>query len=89
MPMILQTPSGPNLSRCFARAMRTVMPGTTAGSVDATILPIHHRPYRVRGRPIQGRLIDWAKEMFGYKIEVGKRGELHQFKVVPKQSYTP
>lgn len=32
-----------------------------------------------------GRLIDWAKQMFGYEVEVVKRNELHQFLVLPKR----
>lgn len=32
-----------------------------------------------------GTLIGWAKEMFGYDVEVVKRNELHTFKVLPKR----
>ena len=32
-----------------------------------------------------GTLIDWAKKMFGYDVEVVKRNELHTFKVLPKR----
>jgi len=32
-----------------------------------------------------GKLIGWAKEMFGYKVEVVKRNELHKFQVLPKR----
>ena len=32
-----------------------------------------------------GTLIDWAKEMFGFDVEVIKRNELHTFKVLPKR----
>ncbi len=32
-----------------------------------------------------GKLIGWAKEMFGYDVEVVKRDELHTFKVLPKR----
>jgi transposase len=32
-----------------------------------------------------GKLIDWAKEMLGYRVQVVKRNELHQFKVLPKR----
>jgi len=32
-----------------------------------------------------GWLIDWAKQMFGYTVEVVKRTELHRFKVLPKR----
>ncbi len=32
-----------------------------------------------------GKLIDWAKQMFGYKVEVVKRNELHLFRVLPKR----
>lgn len=32
-----------------------------------------------------GSLITWAREMFGYEVEVVKRNELHQFKVLPKR----
>lgn len=32
-----------------------------------------------------GTLIGWAKQMFGYTIEVVKRNELHMFKVLPKR----
>jgi transposase len=32
-----------------------------------------------------GTLIEWARQMFGYRVEVVKRNELHQFKVLPKR----
>ena len=32
-----------------------------------------------------GKLIGWAKEMFGYDVEIVKRNELHTFKVLPKR----
>ena len=32
-----------------------------------------------------GTLIDWAKAMFGYDVEVVKRNEMHTFKVLPKR----
>ena len=32
-----------------------------------------------------GKLIEWAKEMFGYRVEVVKRNELHKFQVLPKR----
>ena len=32
-----------------------------------------------------GKLIDWAKNMFGYDMEVVKRSEQHKFKVLPKR----
>ena len=32
-----------------------------------------------------GKLIQWAEQMFGYQVEVVKRNELHQFKVLPKR----
>jgi len=32
-----------------------------------------------------GSLIDWAKQMFGYTVEVVKRTEQHLFKVLPKR----
>jgi len=32
-----------------------------------------------------GTLIDWAKTMFGYDVEVVKRNEMHSFKVLPKR----
>ena len=32
-----------------------------------------------------GTLIGWAKEMFGYEVEVVQRNELHTFKVLPKR----
>ena len=32
-----------------------------------------------------GKLIGWAKEMFGYDVEVVKRNELHKFQVLPKR----
>lgn len=32
-----------------------------------------------------GKLIDWARQMFGYKVEVVKRDELHLFRVLPKR----
>ena len=32
-----------------------------------------------------GTLVGWAKDMFGYDVEVVKRNELHTFKVLPKR----
>ena len=32
-----------------------------------------------------GKLIGWAKEMFGYNLEVVPRNELHKFQVLPKR----
>jgi transposase len=32
-----------------------------------------------------GKLIDWAKDMFGYSVEIVKRNEQHIFKVLPKR----
>ena len=32
-----------------------------------------------------GTRINWAREMFGYDVEVVKRNELHTFKVLPKR----
>ena len=32
-----------------------------------------------------GKLIGWAKEMFGYNVEVVKRNELHKFQILPKR----
>ncbi len=32
-----------------------------------------------------GKRIEWAKEMFGYRVEVVKRNELHKFQVLPKR----
>jgi putative transposase len=32
-----------------------------------------------------GTLIEWAREMFGYDVEVVKRNELHAFKILPKR----
>jgi len=32
-----------------------------------------------------GTLIEWARQMFGYELEVVKRNELHTFKVLPKR----
>ena len=32
-----------------------------------------------------GKLIDWAKEMFRYTVEVVKRNEQHLFRVLPKR----
>jgi transposase len=32
-----------------------------------------------------GKLIGWAKDMFGYDMEVVKRNELHTFQVLPKR----
>jgi transposase len=32
-----------------------------------------------------GKLIDWAKEMFGYSVEIVKRNEQHLFQVLPKR----
>jgi transposase len=32
-----------------------------------------------------GTLIDWAKQMFVYQVEVVKRSDLHLFKVLPKR----
>jgi transposase len=32
-----------------------------------------------------GKLIDWAKDMFGYSVEIVKRNEQHLFQVLPKR----
>ena len=32
-----------------------------------------------------GKLIDWAKDMFGYDMEVVKCSQQHTFKVLPKR----
>lgn len=32
-----------------------------------------------------GKLIDWARQMFGYEVEVVKRDELHRFRALPKR----
>jgi len=32
-----------------------------------------------------GTLIDWAKEMFGYKVEIVKRSDQKGFQVLPKR----
>lgn len=32
-----------------------------------------------------GKLIKWAKDMFGYDMEVVKRSEQHKFKVLPRR----
>lgn len=32
-----------------------------------------------------GKLIGWAKEMFGYDVEVVPRNQLHKFQVLPKR----
>lgn len=32
-----------------------------------------------------GSLIEWAKQMFGYDVEVVKRNEQHLFRVLPKR----
>ena len=32
-----------------------------------------------------GKLIGWARQMFGYEVEVVKRDELHRFVVLPKR----
>ena len=32
-----------------------------------------------------GKLLDWAKQMIGWRVEVVKRNEQHQFKVLPKR----
>jgi putative transposase len=32
-----------------------------------------------------GKLIDWAKDMFDYDVEVVKRSEQHKFVVLPKR----
>ena len=32
-----------------------------------------------------GKLIDWAKAMFGYRVEVVERKKLHSFQVLPKR----
>jgi transposase len=34
---------------------------------------------------ITGTLIDWAKQMFGYTVQVIKRTDQHLFKVLPKR----
>jgi len=36
-------------------------------------------------RDYTGKLIDWAQQMFGYKVEVVKRTEQHLFQVLPKR----
>jgi len=40
---------------------------------------------KVFGGGYTGTLIDWAKAMFGYHVEVVKRNEMHTFKVLPKR----
>src|ERR1035438_4076038 len=37
------------------------------------------------GRGAVGKLIEWAKEMFGYRVEVVKRNQMHKFQVLPKR----
>ena len=32
-----------------------------------------------------GKLVDWAKDMFGYSVEIVKRNEQHLFPVLPKR----
>jgi transposase len=32
-----------------------------------------------------GKLIEWAEEMFGYRVEVVNRNEQHKFRVLPKR----
>jgi hypothetical protein len=32
-----------------------------------------------------GKLIDWAKDMFGYCFEIVKRNEQHLFRALPKR----
>ena len=32
-----------------------------------------------------GKLIDWAKDMFGYSVEIVQRNEQHLFRVLPKR----
>ena len=32
-----------------------------------------------------GKLIGWAKDRFGYDLELVKRNQLHSFKVLPKR----
>ena len=32
-----------------------------------------------------GKQIDWAKDMFGYSVEIVKRNEQHLFRVLPKR----
>ena len=32
-----------------------------------------------------GKLIEWARQMFGYRVEVVKRSEHHRFQVLPKR----
>ena len=32
-----------------------------------------------------GSLVEWARQMFGYEVEVVKRNELHRFLVLPKR----
>ncbi len=32
-----------------------------------------------------GQLIEWARQMFGYEVEVVKRNEQHMFRVLPKR----
>jgi 2,4-dienoyl-CoA reductase-like NADH-dependent reductase (Old Yellow Enzyme family) len=50
-------------------------------------------PWRNQGTPVvsiadggsTGKLIDWAKDMFRYQVEVVKRSEQHRFRVLPKR----
>jgi 2,4-dienoyl-CoA reductase-like NADH-dependent reductase (Old Yellow Enzyme family) len=50
-------------------------------------------PRRNQGTPVvsiadggsTGKLIDWAKDMFRYQVEVVKRSEQHRFRVLPKR----
>jgi hypothetical protein len=32
-----------------------------------------------------GKLVDWAKDMFGYSVEIVKRNEQHLFRVLPRR----
>jgi transposase len=59
--------------------------GWSAGGVDAAVWSLRYHRQGIRGWRLHGTLIDWAKQMFGYEVEVVKRSELHPFSVLPKR----
>ena len=44
-----------------------------------------HPRHGLRGWRLHGHPDDWAKQMFGYTVEVVKRNEQHLSKVLPKR----
>jgi len=60
-------------------------PGCSPRRADAVVLPLRPITKVYVDGGYTGSLIDWAKQMFGYTIEVVKRTEQHLFKVLPKR----